>query len=164
VSRTASRAIWLAVYAVAMGWLEAVVVVYLRAILGIGHGAGLPDTAEVMRRFAQSPTLLHVEQTREAATLIMLGAVGWLGAPRLTGRFGGFLVIFGVWDISYYLALRILVGWPSSLSDMDLLFLLPTHPWWYQPVWVPVLISCGMIALGLRLLATDPAARAPLEP
>jgi len=155
VSRTASRATWLALYAVAMGWLEAVVVVYLRAILGIAHGAGLPDTPEVMRRFAQSHMLLGVEQTREVATLIMIAAAAWLGAHRLASRFGGFLVIFGIWDISYYLALHILVGWPSSLFDMDLLFLLPTHPWWYQPIWVPVLISCGMIGLGLRLLAID---------
>jgi hypothetical protein len=146
---------WLALFAVAMGWLEAVVVVYLRAILGIAHGEALPSTAEVMHRFAQSHLLLRIEQSREAATLIMLAAVGWLAAERFAGRLGGFLLVFGLWDISYYVALRILVGWPRSLFDMDLLFLLPTHPWWYQPVWVPVLISCGMIALGLRLLATD---------
>jgi hypothetical protein len=155
VSRTASRVRGLALFAVAMGWLEAVVGVYLRAILGIAHGDSLPNTDLGMRRFAESHLLLRVEQSREAATLIMLAAVGWLAAGRLAGRLGGFLLVFGLWDISYYVALRILVGWPRSLFDMDLLFLLPTHPWWYQPVWAPVLISCGMIALGLRLLATD---------
>jgi hypothetical protein len=142
-----------------MGWLEAVVVVYIRAIVGIAHAAAMPSAAEVMRRFHQRPWLLPTEQTREAATLLMLAAVAWLGAERLVRRFGAFLLIFGTWDITYYVALRILVGWPTTPLAMDLLFLLPPHPWWYQPVWVPVLISCGMIAVGLRLVVTGAAAR-----
>ena len=155
VSRTASRVRWLALFAVAMGWLEAVVVVYLRAILGIAHGDSLPNTALVMRRFAESHLLLRVEQSREAATLIMLAAVGWLAAGRLAGPARRLPV--GLRSLGH----QLLRGAPhpgrlaQSLFDMDLLFLLPTHPWWYQPVWAPVLISCGMIALGLRLLATD---------
>jgi hypothetical protein len=66
----------------------------------------------------------------------------------MAGKVQAFLLIFGVWDIAYYVALHVLVRWPGSLLDMDLLFLIPPHPWWYQPVWVPVLVSCLMIALG----------------
>ncbi len=142
----------LVVYAVAMGWLEAVVVVYIRAILGLAHAEGIPNPEEVMRRFQSLPWLLPTEQIREMATIVMLAAVGCLGASRLPGRFGAFLLIFGVWDIAYYVALYAFLRWPPSLTTMDLLFLVPPHPWWYQPVWVPVAISVVMIAAGVWLL------------
>jgi hypothetical protein len=43
---------------------------------------------------------------------------------------------------------------------MDILFLIPPGPWWHQPVWVPVVISCVMIALGVRLFLSRPPSRA----
>ena len=147
----------LALFAAAMGWLEAVVVVYIRAIVGIAHGSAMPTSQQVMARFLAIPWLLPTEQGREAATMVMLATVAWLGASRLRQRLGAFLMIFGIWDIAYYVGLRILVGWPTRLTEMDLLFLMPPHPWWYQPVWVPVGISCVMIAAGARLLASDRA-------
>jgi hypothetical protein len=149
------RALWLALYAIAMGWLEAVVVVYLRALVGLAHGDAMPRGEEVMTRLRAIPWMMPTEQSREAATLAMLAAVAWLGAERWRGRLGAFLMIFGIWDITYYVALRVLVGWPRSVLEMDLLFLIPPHPWWYQPVWVPVLISCVMIGVGLRLLSSN---------
>jgi hypothetical protein len=79
------------------------------------------------------------------ATLAMLAARTW------TARLGAFLVAFGVWDIAYYAALFAMLRWPPSLLTMDLLFLIPAHPWWYQPVWLPVAISCVMITIGARL-------------
>jgi hypothetical protein len=66
-------------------------------------------------------------------------------APRLLPRLGAFLVVFGVWDIAYYIALYALLRWPPSVATLDLLFLIPPGPWWIQPVWVPVAISCVMI-------------------
>jgi hypothetical protein len=138
-------------FAIAMAWLEAVVVVYIRAIVGIAFTATIPPQQEVVARFLERPWLLPTEQTRELATMVMLAAVAWLGADRLRARFGAFLIIFGVWDIFYYVSLYALLRWPPSLTTMDLLFLIPPHPWWYQPVWVPVAISCVMIAVGLRL-------------
>jgi hypothetical protein len=145
-------------YAIAMGWLEAVVVVYIRGLVGLEPQAGMPPAAEVMRRIEAVPGLLSTEQTREAATLVMLLAVGFLAARRWPARLGAFLVTFGTWDIAYYGALRVLLGWPPSLATLDLLFLIPPHPWWYQPVWVPVAISCGMIAVGSRLFLAERAA------
>jgi hypothetical protein len=62
-----------------------------------------------------------------------------------------FLFCFGIWDISYYLALYALLRWPGSLATKDVLFLVPPSPLWYQPVWVPVAISCGMVAGGAAL-------------
>jgi hypothetical protein len=154
-----ARAAAVALYGMAMGWLEAVVVVYIRALLGLAHGGANPSPEEMMRRLLASPWLLPTEQGREAATLVMLAAVGWLAGRTFPGRFGAFLVAFGVWDIAYYAALRALVGWPESLLTMDLLFLIPPHPWWYQPVLVPVAISCVMVGAGLVLLARESRGR-----
>jgi hypothetical protein len=148
-----SRATWLAFFATAMGWLEAVVVVYLRSMLGMQHGEAMPSGAEVMARIQSLPWLLPVEQGREAATMVMLASVAWLGGDQWRSRFGVFLMIFGIWDIAYYVGLFAMAGWPRSLFAMDVLFLIPPHPWWYQPVGLPVGISCLMIGTGLKLMA-----------
>jgi hypothetical protein len=148
-------------YAIAMGWLEAVVVVYIRSLLGLAHRGGVPAPSEIMNRFKALPWLMPTEQTREAATLIMLVTAACLAADRLRPRIGSFLVMFGVWDLAYYLGLYALIRWPPDLAAMDLLFLIPPHPWWYQPVWVPVVISIGMVGLGARLYLAKPPSRSP---
>ena len=142
------------IFAVAMGWLEGVVVVYIRSLLGLAHAETYPPAAELMARMRALPWLLPTEQTREVATIVMLAVVAWMAAPRLRGRSGAFLVAFGVWDITYYIALYALLRWPPSLDTVDLLFLIPPHPWWYQPVWVPVAMSCLMIGAGVWLQRT----------
>jgi hypothetical protein len=149
----------LVLFAAAMGWLEGVVVVYIRGLFGMGHGAPIPPPGEVVERFAQLPWLLPTEQGREVATIVMLATVAWLGASRARARLGAFLVIFGVWDIVYYVALYAMLRWPPSLGTMDVLFLIPPGPWWNQPVWVPVATSAVMIALGARLHGGDKPAR-----
>ena len=151
----------LAVYAIAMGWLEAVVVVYIRALTGLGHGADVPDPAGVAEHLRRVPWLVGTEQTRELATIVMLGAVGWVAARPWPARCGAFLFCFGIWDISYYLALYALLRWPQSLATLDVLFLVPPSPLWYQPVWVPVAISCAMIGGGAWLFARSAAAARP---
>src|SRR5207249_1805662 len=55
-------------------------------------------------------------------------------------------IAFGVWYIFYYIFLKILCGWPHSLWDWDILFLLPL-PWW-GPVLAPVSIALLMILWG----------------
>ena len=150
----------LAVFAAAMGWLEGVVVVYIRGLLGVAQHDALPRGDEVMRRFAALPWLLRAEQSRELATLVMLATVAWLTGDRARSRIGGFLIAFGIWDIVYYVALYAMLGWPASPMDMDVLFLIPPHPWWSQPVWVPIAISCLLIAAGTRFsLASSRASR-----
>jgi hypothetical protein len=141
----------LILFASAMGWLEAVVVVYIRGLIGLAFTDTIPASDEVMRRLARLPWLLPTEQGREAATLIMLASVATLAAGRFRARFGAFLVLFGVWDLVYYLGLYAILRWPPSLGTMDLLFLLPPHPWWYQPVWVPMVIATGMVIGGAML-------------
>jgi hypothetical protein len=140
------------VYAAAMGWLEAVVVVYIRALLGIRPAEGYPAAAEVLSRIQSIPWLMRVEQSREVATMVMLAGVGWLAGRDLRSRFGAFIAAFGVWDIAYYLALYALLRWPPSVASMDLLFLIPPHPLWYQPVWLPSAIAAGMVVGGAWLM------------
>ena len=159
-ARPGPRLAVLVVFAAAMGWLEAVVVVYLRGLLAVAHGSAAPAPDELTRRLASLPWLVGTEQGREIATLVMLATVAWLAAPRLLPRLGAFLVAFGVWDIVYYVALYVLLRWPPSLATQDLLFLIPPVPWWIQPVWVPVAISAVMIAAGSWLFTVSERRRA----
>ena len=131
---------WLvALYAAAMAWVEAAVVFYLRSMIGRIE-PHQPDPLPVIGGFAS------VELPRELATLVMLFAVGALTGRTWRARLGYTAIAFGVWDIFYYVFLKIMCGWPHSLLDWDILFLLPL-PWW-GPVLAPVLISLLMILWG----------------
>jgi hypothetical protein len=128
----------LATFGVAMGFLEAVVVVYLR-LLFYPEGFAFPLRP-------MSPALLSIESLREISTMVMLITVSILAGSGFLRRFSFFLIIFGVWDIFYYVWLKALVNWPSTLLDWDVLFLIPVI--WTGPVLAPVICSGTMIALG----------------
>ncbi len=138
-----TKTIWIFIFAIAMGYLESSVVVYLRALY-YPEGFNFP-----MREMA--PYLAVTELYREAATLIMIVAVSVLSAERGLHRFAWFLVIFSAWDISYYVFLKVLVGWPSSLLTTDILFLLPSI--WTGPVIAPVINSLTMLLLAFVILS-----------
>ena len=118
-----------------MAYLESAVVVYLRAIY-YPEGFAFPLAEADMLTYA-------VELGREAATLIMLAAVARMAAPSGWGRFACFAFLFGVWDIGYYVWLKVLLDWPESLLTWDILFLIPVA--WIGPVLAPVLISLLLI-------------------
>jgi hypothetical protein len=127
------------VFAVAMAWVESAVVFYLRTMI---------DRIEPYQ-----PTPLPVaggigfaEAVRELATLVMLLMVGWLAGRNVRTRLAYALIAFGVWDIFYYVFLRVLTPWPNSLLDWDILFLVPL-PWW-GPVLAPMCIAFLMIFWG----------------
>jgi hypothetical protein len=132
------------VYAVAMAWVESAVVYYLRTMI---HRLDpyQPNPLPVIGYFGP------VEGIREAATLVMLFTVGMLAGRNWRARLGYSAIAFGVWDIFYYVFLKAIYGWPHSLANWDILFLLPL-PWW-GPVWAPVAISLLMILWGT--LATE---------
>jgi len=87
-----------------------------------------------------------VELVREAATLVMLVAVGIVAGRTKTTRLGYAAIAFGVWDIGYYACLKLMCDWPKSLFDWDVLFLLPV-PWW-GPVLAPICVASLMIVWG----------------
>lgn len=135
--------VWVAVYAIAMAFVEAAVVVYLRQILAPGDPAVSTPTAGV-------GTIPVVEAFREAATIVMLLSVGVLAGRDPWERFLWFSCAFGVWDIFYYVWLRVLIGWPVSVLSWDVLFLIPVP--WTAPVLAPLIISLGLVAATLWLL------------
>lgn len=135
------RMCWLTVivFAIAMGWLEAATVLYIRALV------------DRIQPYQPNPLPIHgalgaVELWREAATLVMIAALGLLAGRTWRRRAGYAALAFGVWDIFYYVFLRLISGWPRTLLDWDVLFLLPL-PWW-GPVLAPVSIAVVMIVWG----------------
>lgn len=140
----ASRITVVAVYALAMGYLEAVVVYYIRYALGDVH-ATASVTSSAALRFPWG-----IEMTREVATLVMLATVALLAGRDWRERTAALLWAFGIWDATYYLGLEILAQWPASLLTQDVYFLLPIP--WGGPVWVPLLADALMAVLASWLV------------
>lgn len=141
----ASLALAVVVFAFAMAYLESAVVVYLREALGVGTGDVFPIDLES----ELSGRLGWIEVGREAATLLMIGAVGWLAGRTGLERLAWAAVVFGVWDIGYYAWLWAFSSWPEALTTWDLLFLLPVP--WAGPVWAPMAVSLALVGFGLAL-------------
>lgn len=161
----------LLLFGVSFGYVEAAVVVYLRQLYEPLHQRAYPsrpagDLFPILRpEHVESAgpeygLLLRAELARELGTLLMLGAVA-LGVAT-NGRLwlAAFAIVFGTWDICFYVFLRVLIGWPGSLFDWDLLFLLPVP--WVGPVLAPVLVAVTMIGAGVAVWRRE-AAGAPLR-
>lgn len=149
----ATRIIFLSFFAVGMAYVEAMVVVYLRRLLPPEAelaGVSLGELTAILKDRA----VYFEEQTREAATIVMLIAVAVLSAKPWRERAAAFLWCFALWDIFYYVFLRLWLGWPRTMMDMDVLFLIPGP--WVAPVLLPVTISACMAALALALFARRP--------
>jgi hypothetical protein len=138
------RITWLTVslFAIAMGLLEAIVVVYLRELY-YPEGFSFPLRA-------MKPELISTELLRELATLIMLLCTGLLAGRNGTTRFAWFIFAFAVWDLFYYIFLKALLNWPDSFFTWDILFLIPIT--WVGPVLGPVINSVTMILLAFLLI------------
>jgi hypothetical protein len=151
----------LILFGIAFGYVEAAVVVYLRHIYAplrqaIYPGSNANDLfplIPVAQLSAEHMRLLTVELGREAATLLMLLAAGLLAARHGRQWIAGLAIVFGIWDISFYVFLKLLLDWPPSLLTWDILFLLPVP--WVGPVLAPVLVSAAMIVCGFLTLKRD---------
>jgi len=137
--RRSERWLVVVVFAAAMAWVESAVVFYLRTMVDRIE-PHQPMPLPLATGFGRA------ELVREAATIIMLLAVGILAGRTWRTRLGYFAVAFGVWDIFYYVFLKVICGWPRSLLDWDVLFLIPM-PWW-GPVLAPALIALLMVLWG----------------
>jgi len=123
------------VFAIAMGIMEAICVVYIRQIIFPPDG--------IISEIQSGNFNFSLEIIRELITMIMLSTVAILAAYNWRTKLAMFFLAFGVWDILYYVGLRIFLNWPLSIMDWDTLFLIPIA--WYSPVLVPVLISLYFI-------------------
>jgi hypothetical protein len=141
-------------WAVAFAFVEAAVVEYLRALYSpSSHGGfSFPIMTVAQLRYLgwEHERRLLIEIGREFCTLVMLASVAAAVGRNRREAWAYFLVAFGVWDIFYYLWLRLLVAWPLSLMTWDLLFLIPVP--WVSPVLAPVLISLAMCGSGIVVL------------
>jgi hypothetical protein len=149
---------WLTLWSTAFGVVEGSVVVYLRRLCYPDQPADGP----LFPLRLVEPTLLRVEMAREAATLLMLLGVAFVAERRPLRRFAAFAFCFGAWDIAYYAMLHVALGWPASLLEWDILFLLPAP--WSGPVLAPVLVSAALIGgATLVLRRVDDAAPGPFR-
>ena len=136
---------WLMVWAVSFAYIEASVVVYLREIY-YPEGFAFPVVIAETR-------MVIIELFRELATLVIMWATVNLAYQRLQSKMAAFMILFGIWDIFYYLFLKIILDWPEGLSSWDILFLIPLP--WVGPVWAPVVVSLGLIYAGIGILARN---------
>jgi hypothetical protein len=161
----------LLLFGTAFGYLEAAVVSYLRLLHEPARQQFHPGrppgdlfpllTLEQIRATGdQQPQILAIEIGREAATLMMLAAVALAVAGNAAQWAAAFVIAFGAWDITFYVFLKVLLGWPASLFTWDILFLIPLP--WVGPVLAPVLVSAAMIASGAWHLRSE-ASPAPVS-
>ena len=133
---------WILVFGISMALVEAGIVIYLRALY-YPEGFSFPLKIITTRHFI-------FELAREAATIVMLISVSALIAKTFWEKFAYFLILFGLWDIFYYIWLKIAIGWPLSLLDWDILYLIPLP--WIGPVIAPVTIAIMMIFAGIFII------------
>lgn len=150
--------LFVTIFSLAFGFVEAAAAIYLSAAAGLLPGytgtlsevqrlakATQPETLPISQ-FPQS--LLTVEVLREAATIVILVSVAVLADSKARERCAVFLWTFSLWDLSYYAGLSATIRWPTSLSDLDVLFLIPVP--WVAQVWFPLLVSVlTLLAVGL---------------
>ncbi len=148
---TFKRFMIMVVFAAAFAYIESAVVVYLRVIFyPDGFAFPLPNLIDFENA---EKYLLLTEIGREAATLVLILTACILFGRNRRQRFAYFLAIFAVWDIFYYLWLKVILDWPVSIMDWDILFLIPTI--WASAVLYPVIISVIMLAFAGLILHRD---------
>jgi len=76
--------------------------------------------------------------------------VAGVAARRFWEKFAFFIFAFGVWDIFYYIYLKLFLDWPLTILDWDILFLIPLP--WIGPVLAPLIVSVIMIVTSILIL------------
>jgi hypothetical protein len=140
-----SKLIWISLFAIAMGYLETSVVVYLRKLY-------FPTGFTFPLKSVDSNIGL-VEFFRELATILMLVGAGVMSGRNRNEKFAWFIFCFAVWDIFYYVFLKVLLGWPDTIMDWDVLFLIPVP--WVGPVLAPCIIACSMILMAMIIVVNE---------
>jgi len=130
------------IFSIAIAFMESAVVIYLREIV-------YPEGFKFPLNPIQDDLIL-TEFLREAATLIILLMIGLLAGKTFSQNFAWFIYTFAIWDIFYYVFLKILINWPESLFTWDILFLIPTT--WTGPVISPVIVSLTLILIAVVIL------------
>jgi hypothetical protein len=125
-----------------MAFMESAIVVYLRALY-------YPDGFSFPLKMIDS-NIAVTEFFREIATIIMLAVAGIIAGKKSTEKFAFFILCFALWDIFYYVFLKVLLNWPDSFLTWDILFMVPVT--WVGPVIAPVINSLTMIMLATSII------------
>lgn len=129
--------IWLFLFAISMAHVEATLVIHLRSLY-------YPDDPlSIFPLALMSHRDLAIELAREFATIVMILTVALLAERSFIRVFAAFVFVFGLWDIFYYVWLKVMIDWPTSWLEWDVLFLIP-WPWfgpWIAPALVALLFS-----------------------
>jgi hypothetical protein len=143
--------VWLTLFAIAMAQVEASVVVHLRSVYYPANPLELfPLKLLTHRDFV-------IELIRELATMVMILSVALLTARGFTRTFAVFVYLFGLWDLFYYLWLKVMIGWPVSWFEWDVLYLIPWP--WMGPWLTPAMIALLFVVWGVWILTSPSEAR-----
>src|SRR5260370_40023987 len=153
----------LLLFAISFGYLEAAVVVYLRAIYDPIRQRIHPERRpndlfplitqdQLLAAGPENERRLIIELGREIATIAMLAAFGLVMGRNFNERMATFAIAFGLWDISFYAFLKMMIHWPESLNTWKILFLIDLP--WIGPVLAPILVSVALIVCGLISLSS----------
>jgi hypothetical protein len=137
--------LWITLFAIAMGFVETSVAIYLR-VIHYPHGFQFPLVP-------MEYDIALTEIIREAATMLMLFGAGAIAGRTRVQSMAYFLYSFAIWDIFYYVFLKLMINWPDSIMSWDLLFLIPMP--WVGPVLAPVLVCLNLIIFSLLAVYFD---------
>src|SRR5262249_25468315 len=161
----------LACFGIVFGYVEAAAVVYIRAAIDPIHHRLFPDrdpsdlfpliSAEQWSHESPATHMVFLEVSREVSTVLLTVVVALAVSQNVRQWFASFMLAFGVWDVFYYLWLRLLLGWPRTFGDWDLVLAFPLP--WVGPVWAPLVVSGVMIATACVFFWCESSAR-PLRP
>jgi hypothetical protein len=130
------------ILAISFAYVESAVVVYLRELY-YPDGFHFPLKTIPFR-------IGLIEIGREAATLVMIMTIGFLSGTTRWQRVSYSVFVFGIWDIAYYIWLKIFLDWPQSMFTWDILFLIPVP--WVAPVLAPVIIAMSISIVSLIIV------------
>ncbi|MEA3401915.1 MAG: hypothetical protein U9R79_11830 [Armatimonadota bacterium] len=132
---------------IAMGYLDAVTSFYLHGMLQVAHEGGKYARGSVED---MSPRVRVLEQTRQAAVVLVLLTIGIVAGRNGLQQAGTFVFALGGWGLMRYAAIRTITDWPGSLSDADVVLYLPRAI--HAPVWMVMIVALGLSVLGVALI------------
>ncbi len=137
-----SYLIAIAALCIAIGYVDAVATFYVRGMLQVSQEGG--NFAQAVTE-AMPPRIVALEQTRQAATVLVLVAMAIVAGRNLQQQFGTVFYALGGWLVLRYAAIRTITDWPAALTDIDTVLYLPHAV--YAPVWMPIVIGLGVAAI-----------------
>ncbi|MGD9497028.1 MAG: hypothetical protein AB7Y46_12090 [Armatimonadota bacterium] len=132
---------------ICLGYVDAVASFSVRGTLEVAQEGA--NFARVMGEAMPARTVA-LEQTRQAASVLLLAAVAFVAGRNGLQQWGTFIFTLGAWTVLRYAAIRTITNWPESLASTDLITLLPRPA--YVPVWMALVAGLALSGLGVALI------------